>query len=303
MNLNNIDLNLFIAFDVIYTEGNLTKAGKVLGITQPAVSNALSRLRETFDDELFVRNSGGMTPTPMAQNIVGDIRKALSLMRNSVAESDSFDPYTAKTLYKIAIGDTSEYRLLPDLLRSLGKEAPDVDIESFRADRTDTPRELASGNIDFAVDPPIHTDSSLHHAKLFKDKYVIAVRNKHPLTKLKKITLDDYLSMHHMHISSRRKGLGHVDIALTKLGVTRRILLRAQHFLVSPFILEQSNLVLTTSNGFAESLNLKTLKLPFKVPNLELHLYWHSSHATDPSNIWMRKLILSTYGKILKNKK
>ena len=73
MNLNNIDLNLFIAFDVIYTEGNLTKAGKVLGITQPAVSNALSRLRETFDDDLFVRNSGGMTPTPLAQNIVGDI--------------------------------------------------------------------------------------------------------------------------------------------------------------------------------------------------------------------------------------
>ena len=103
MNLNNIDLNLFIAFDVIYREANLTKAGKVLGITQPAVSNALARLRDTFDDELFIRTSEGMTPTPAAQNIIIDIQQALTLMRNSVAEVENFNPYTARTLFKIAI--------------------------------------------------------------------------------------------------------------------------------------------------------------------------------------------------------
>ena len=303
MNLNNIDLNLFIAFDVIYTEGNLTKAGKILGITQPAVSNSLSRLRDTFDDELFIRTSGGMKPTPAAQNIIGDIRAALDLMRNSIAESDSFNPSTARTLFKIAIGDTSEYRLLPSLLKSLEESAPEVDIESFSTPRRETPRELAAGNIDFAIDPPIHANKSLNHSKIFEDKYVIAVRKDHPLCKLKKITLENYLELSHIHISSRRKGMGHVDIALSKLGVFRRIVLRAQHFLVTPFILEQSDLVMTTSEGFAKSLNLKTLNLPFKVPKLELHLYWHTSREGDPSNVWMRNLILSAYGNILKKNK
>ena len=302
MNLNNIDLNLFIAFDVIYREANLTKAGKVLGITQPAVSNALARLRDTFDDELFIRTSEGMTPTPAAQNIIIDIQQALTLMRNSVAEVENFNPYTARTLFKIAIGDTSEYRLLPDLLNALEEKAPEVDIESFSAPRRDTPRELSSGSIDFAIDPPIHTDVNLKHTKIFEDKYVIAVRKNHPLTKLKKITLKDYLNLSHVHISNRRKGMGQVDMALSKLGATRRIVLRAQNFLVTPFILEQSNLVMTTSQRFASSLNLRTLDLPFKVPKLELHLYWHNNRENDPSNVWMRKLILSTYGKILKKK-
>ena len=293
MNLNNVDLNLFIAFDIIYTEGNLTKAGKILGITQPAVSNALLRLRETFNDELFIRTSNGMTPTPAAQNIILDVRQALSLLRNSVAESERFDPVTAKTLFRIAIGDTSEYRLLPSLLKELGTLAPEVDIESFSVPRKETPRELAAGNIDFAIDPPIHNESSLNHSKIYEDKYVIAVKKNHPLVKLNKITLEDYLSLSHIHISSRRKGLGHVDLALAKIGATRRIVLRAQHFLVAPYILDQSNLVMTTSKGFAQSLNLKTLELPFKVPKLELHLYWHSSRDADPANRWMRNSILS----------
>ncbi|MDG2060979.1 MAG: LysR family transcriptional regulator [SAR86 cluster bacterium] len=302
MNLNNVDLNLFIAFDIIYTEGNLTKAGKILGITQPAVSNALLRLRETFNDELFIRTSNGMTPTPAAQNIILDVRQALSLLRNSVAESERFDPVTAKTLFRIAIGDTSEYRLLPSLLKELGTLAPEVDIESFSVPRKETPRELAAGNIDFAIDPPIHNESSLNHSKIYEDKYVIAVKKNHPLVKLNKITLEDYLSLSHIHISSRRKGLGHVDLALAKIGTTRRIVLRAQHFLVAPYILDQSNLVMTTSKGFAQSLNLKTLELPFKVPKLELHLYWHSSRDADPANRWMRNSILSAYGNIFKNK-
>ncbi|SVE44453.1 uncharacterized protein METZ01_LOCUS497307, partial [marine metagenome] len=96
MNLSDKDLNLFVVFDVIYSERNLTKSGEVLGITQPAVSNALSRLRKNFDDELFVRTSKGMIPTPVAQNMIKDIRQALDLIRNSISESDSFNPKTAQ---------------------------------------------------------------------------------------------------------------------------------------------------------------------------------------------------------------
>ena len=104
MNLKETDLNLFKAFDVIYTEKNLTKAGEVLGITQPAVSNALSRLREMFNDELFIRSSKGMLPTPVAQDIIGDVREALGLMNKTISQTDSFDPLTSEITFKISIG-------------------------------------------------------------------------------------------------------------------------------------------------------------------------------------------------------
>ncbi len=113
MNLNKVDLNLFIVFDAIYTEANLTRAGQIVGITQPAVSNALSRLRETFNDPLFVRTAQGMVPTPMAQNIIGPVRNALQLLRVSVQESRSFDPQQANKTYRISMTDLTEAVILP----------------------------------------------------------------------------------------------------------------------------------------------------------------------------------------------
>ena len=298
MNLSNKDLNLFVVFDVIYKEKNLTKAGQVLGITQPAVSNALSRLREEFKDQLFVRTSKGMIPTPVAQNMIDDIRQALELIRSSITDSETFNPKTARNTFKISIGDTSEYRLLPELIKQLTKSAPDVDIESYLTPRSETPKELASGNIDFAIDPPIHTDSNLRHQKIYEDEYVLIISKKHPIASKKTISLDDYLNLGHMHISKRPIGLGHVDMTLSKLGLTRRIALRAQHFLVAPYILDKSKLAITSIKSFARGRDLKVFKLPFDIESLILHLYWHGNKDQDPANIWMRDLIMSTYGKI-----
>ena len=298
MKINETDLNLFSVFEVIYSERNLTKAAKVLGITQPAVSNALSRLRVMFDDKLFVRSAKEMLPTTVAQNIIGDARNALNLMRNTISESESFNPKTAKNTYKISIGDTSEYRLLPELIKQLNSSAPDIDVESYLTPRDDTPRELAGGNIDFAIDPPIHADPSLRHQKIYEDNYVLIVRNNHPIVKRRKISLEEYLNLSHIHISKRREGLGHVDATLSRLGHSRRIGLRAQHYLVAPYIIEKSDLAITSIKSFARGRNLKTFKLPFDINPLVLHLYWHETRDLDPANQWMRKLILSAYGKI-----
>ena len=298
MNLSDKDLNLFVVFDVIYTERNLTKSGEVLGITQPAVSNALSRLRENFNDELFVRTSKGMVPTPVAENMVNDIRQALDLIRNSISESESFNPKTANATFRISIGDTSEYRLLPQLIKNISYLAPGVDVESYLTPRTETPKELAAGNIDFAIDPPIHSDPNLRNKKIYQDDYVLVVNKKHPIAKKKKISLEDYLNLSHIHISKRASGLGHVDTTLNRLGLTRRIALRAQHFLVAPYIIDQSNLAMTTIKSFSRGRELKVFQLPFKINPLVLHLYWHVNKDMDPANKWMRKLILKTYGKI-----
>ena len=298
MNLSDKDLNLFVVFDVIYTERNLTKSGEVLGITQPAVSNALSRLRENFNDELFLRTSKGMVPTPVAENMVNDIRQALDLIRNSISESESFNPKTANATFRISIGDTSEYRLLPQLIKNISNSAPGVDVESYLTPRTETPKELAAGNIDFAIDPPIHSDPNLRNKKIYQDDYVLVVNKKHPIAKKKKISLEDYLNLSHIHISKRASGLGHVDTTLNRLGLTRRIALRAQHFLVAPYIIDQSNLAMTTIKSFSRGRELKVFQLPFKINPLVLHLYWHVNKDMDPANKWMRELILKTYGKI-----
>lgn len=298
MNLSDKDLNLFVVFDTIYTEKNLTKAGQVLGITQPAVSNALSRLRDQFKDELFVRSSKGMTPTPVAENMIGDIRIALDLIRNSITESETFSPKTAKATFKISIGDTSEYRLLPELIKNISNSAPDIDVQSYLTPRTETPKELAAGNIDFAIDPPIHSNTNLRSKKIYQDDYVLVVNKKHPIAKKKEISLEDYLDLSHIHISKRPSGLGQVDTTLNRLGIKRRIALRAQHFLVAPYIIEQSNLAMTTIKSFAKGREFKVLKLPFKINPLVLHLYWHVNKHSDPANKWMRRLIFSTYGKI-----
>ena len=300
MNLKETDLNLFIAFDVIYTEKNLTKAGQVLGITQPAVSNALSRLRELFGDDLFIRTSKGMIPTPVANQIIKDVRSALSLIQNKISETEKFDPSIAEMTFKISIGDSSEYRLLPLLIKELAEIAPKIKVETYLTPRKDAPRELASGTIDFSIDPPVHSDPHLRHEKIYEEDYVMIVRKDHPILNLKEITIEDYLKLSHIHISNRKTGLGHVDMALYRLGLSRDISLRAQHFLVAPYIVEQSDLAITTTKGFAVDRDLAWRELPFEIEPLILHLYWHEAKDSDPSTKWMKDLMLKTYGKLQK---
>jgi len=298
MKIKDTDLNLFIAFDVIYTEKNLTKSGQVLGITQPAVSNALARLRDLFNDELFIRTSRGMIPTPVANQLIGDIRNALSLIQNTISVSEKFDPSTAEMTFKISIGDTSEYRLLPLLIKQLAEIAPKVKVETYLTARKDAPRELASGAIDFSIDPPLQSDQHLKHEKIYQEDYVMIVREDHPILKKQKITIEDYLELSHIHISNRKTGMGHVDMTLYKLGLTRDIYLRAQHFLVAPYIVEQSDMAITTTKGFAVDRNLAWRELPFDIDPLVLHLYWHENNDNESSSKWMRDLMLKTYGKL-----
>ena len=300
MKIKDTDLNLFIAFDVIYTEKNLTKSGQVLGITQPAVSNALARLRDLFNDELFIRTSRGMIPTPVANQLIGDIRNALSLIQNTISVSEKFDPSTAEMTFKISIGDTSEYRLLPLLIKELAEIAPRVKVETYLTPRKDAPRELASGAIDFSIDPPLQSDQHLKHEKIYQEDYVMIVRKDHPILKKQKITIEDYLDLSHIHISNRKTGMGHVDMTLYKLGLSRDIYLRAQHFLVAPYIVEQSDMAITTTKGFAVDRNLAWRELPFDIDPLVLHLYWHENNDNESSSKWMRDLMLKTYGKLQK---
>jgi len=290
MDLKNVDLNLFLIFDTIYTEKNLTRAGEVLCITQPAVSNALSRLRETFNDPLFVRSPQGMIPTPVAQNIIGKIRSALQLMRASVQEQDSFDSVTSKKKFRLSMGDLAEAMVLPGILEVLQQKAPHINMVSVPIKRKEIVKELASGKLDFAIEVPVISDSQLQHVKILEDRYVCVVRKDHPQVK-GELCMEQFLALSHIHLSRRERGEGHIDQALVKLGVRRRIALRAQHYLMAPHIISRTDLALTMPHFFARQYDLQILPLPFEVPALELHLYWHEKVEQDQTNLWMRQLI------------
>lgn len=289
--MNKVDLNLFIVFDAIYTEANLTRAGQIVGITQPAVSNALARLRDTFNDPLFIRTAQGMVPTPMAQNIIGPVRNALQLLRTSVQESRTFNPAQANKTYRISMTDLSEQILLPPLLQTLCRQAPSIHIESFLSKRREMTKELAAGRLDFAIDAPVNTDPQVRHVKLLDDQYVCAMRQGHPLAKTS-ISLDEYLAMSHIHISSRRHGLGYVDLTLGKMGLQRKVTLRSQHYLMAISVLQKTDMAITIPEHFARRYQLHYVPLPVDVPRIETHLYWHGSTDQDPANRWMREQMI-----------
>lgn len=291
MRLNQVDLNLFVVFETIYAKRNLTRAAEVLCISQPAVSNALLRMRKTFNDQLFVSTPQGMVPTPVAENIVGRVGEALRLLNASVQEADLFLPINSQRVFRVSMNDLTEALLLPVLGEMLQRQAPGIRIESYFISRRDVPRELAAGALDLAIDTPLIDAPQLCHGPLMSERYVCMLRRGHPLAD-QTLSLENYLGLGHIHVSSRREGLGHVDAALNKLGKPRKIQMRVQHYMVAPLIAMRTDLALTVPLGMAQGYDTIQLELPFELPALESHLYWHRSADQDQANVWLRDKLL-----------
>ncbi len=292
MRLDRVDLNLFVMFDVIYTERNLTRAAEVLNLTQPAVSNALNRLRDVFDDELFVRNPRGMEPTPVADNIIAQVREALTLLNFSLNEGAIFDPLRTEKTFNLSMNDLSEFMLLPPLLEGLKQQSEQIKTRCYYVSRDELAKDLASGQLDLAIDAPLVNSPNLMQAPLSSEDYVCVVREGHPKVK-KKLSIEQYIELDHVHVSSRRSGAGHVDIALQRMGLSRGIAVRVQHYMVARRIIEHTDLAWTLPRALARRLNLKIVELPFELATLDWHLYWHKSADNDQANRWMREQLLA----------
>ena len=298
MKISAFDLNLFVIMNSIYTEGSLTKAAEVVGITQPAVSNALSRLREKFDDDLFVRTGSGMVPTQKTENIIKDIQNALQLMQKSVNEPDEFDPKTSQKTFRISLGDINEGRILAILISKIEKLAPNIKLECYYTGRGQVPHALATNELSFAVDPFIPNSKDTNSTKVFSDKFVIAHRANHPVSKITEITLDEALKLKYINISNRKRGASVVEMEMQKMQLQPEIALRAQHYLVTPEIVRSTDLCLLCSETFAKKHGLSYVNLPFDVPPLEQYLIWHKSDDNDGSHIWMRTLIAESFQEV-----
>ena len=166
MQINNVDLNLFVVFDAIYVEGNISRAAKRLHLTQPAVSNALARLRRIYDDPLFVRSAGGVTPTILAQTMIADVRQALRLMQRSLDGNLAFDPITSDRHYRISMGEMEVATVLPALMVRLADVAPGVSVQCYQYNRRDLVGALGAGEIDLAIDIPQLSSTALRNQVL-----------------------------------------------------------------------------------------------------------------------------------------
>lgn len=298
MRLEKVDLNLFVVFDAIYRERSVTKVAEHLNLTQPAVSNALNRLRQTFDDPLFERTPDGMSPTPVADNVVADVRKALSLLGRSVSSNASFDPATSEKAFHLGMNSLAEALLLPLLYKRIESSAPHTTITSFYDSRDSATNDLKAGNIDILLDTPLVNAKHLSQMHLGESPYVVAMRKKHPMAR-RDLSMEDYLACGHIHVSSRRKGRGQMDVALHNLGFRRRIPMRVRNYLIAAKIAEQTDLLWTVPSVLAKELPLQSTPLPFNVDPLVWNLYWPKGKENDPAIQWMSALLKESADTIL----
>ena len=292
MNPRNIDLNLFVVFDAIYREGNITKAAKRQGLTQSAVSHALARLRATLDDPLFLRQGTQMMPTPFARSILEPVRDALDSLRSHAQHLDAFDPTKAQRLMKIGIHDVLEASFLPQLIQGIKSHAPGVDIASVRSVRNELEDDLREGALDMVIDVGLPLSDAIAREKLFHMEHVVVVREGHPLCH-GSFGIDDYLDYGHVQVSARRFGAGFVDIALAQLNKSRRVELRCQQNYSACRVVSQTDLIATIPKVYAQraatQFENRILPLPLTLPQLDVYLYWHVNGDRDVGNLWVRE--------------
>lgn len=288
-------MNLFPVLDAIYATRNLTRAAERLHITQPAVSNALARLRRSLDDQLFIRTPTGMSPTPLTESIMPRVQQALALLGSSITEQHTFDPASAQKTLRMSMNDMAETLLLPRLLEHLQQVAPGIGIESYYVPRDQLVKELAANSLDFGLDIPMVSATQLQQQRLVADRYQVMLRPDHPLAGQSSLTLEQYLALEHIHVSSRRSGPGIADIALNKLGRRRKVKLRVQHYRVAPMVVQKTDLALTIPASLARQHSAKLFELPFQIPQMDWHLLWHRSQDDDGANRWLREQIIALF--------
>jgi DNA-binding transcriptional LysR family regulator len=299
MSFLTLDLNLLRVFDAVMTEQNLTRAAGHLAMTQPAVSNAIKRLRESLGDELLIRTAYGVKPTPRAEAMWPQVRAALASMEAAVMP-ETFDVSKAQATFRLAMADATAAYWLPSLMRSIEREAPGVNIRMMPLTTREPRPMLLRGDIDLAVGffPGVaaqlsyETGSPIRHERLYSGEYVCVMRKQHPLAK-SKLDVDAYCNANHLLVSFSGRAHGLVDEALAQMGRERRILLTVNQFFTAGRVVANSDLItvlpkhLMVATGMTDALLWR--ELPFAMPAVHLDMLWHERDGRSPAHRWLRQ--------------
>lgn len=299
VNINDVDLNLLRAFDAVLRDRSVTAAAARVGLTQPAMSNALGRLRTLFGDALFVRTPRGMHPTPFAQSIAEPVRRALGLIEATLTQAGAFVPAESDRTFRVHMSDIGEMVFLPPLLERLQRDAPNVKLETRPVDEAELPEALASGEVDLAIGFLPGLRAPVRGEHVFTDPYVCLMRADHPFAG-ERLTRRQFLETSHALVSSSGSGHRVIEEAMLAAGMHRRIALRVPHFTVVPMILERTDLVVTVPSRVArifEGLGrFRSMPAPVAIPRAAVKVHWHDRYGGDPGNRWLRELLVELHG-------
>jgi len=298
MELKDIDLNLLVVFNQLLAERSVSKAAGNLGLSQPAVSNALARLRKLTGDTLFLRTTRGMEPTPFAQQLAEPIAYALGMIHGAVNQKTSFDPASAQRAFTIGMTDIGEIYFLPRLMEELAAAAPGVTMSTVRNTAVNLRDDIEAGQIDLAVGLLPQLKAGFFQRRLFRQRYVCMFRKGHRLDK-RKVSLAEFSAAEHVVVVSEGTGHGKVDELLERSGVARKVLLTVPHFVAVGHILHHSDLVATVPERLAQALvgpfELAYVAHPARLPEIAINMFWHAKYHKDPANEWLRGLVFRTH--------
>lgn len=292
MNYKNLDLNLLTVFDAVMTELNVTRAADRLRMTQPAVSNALKRLRHLLNDELFLKVPSGVTPTPKAIKIWPPVRDALSQIRQTL-EPATFNPATATVAFTIAMNDFTANLLLLKLLTVLENSAPNMSVRTMPTTYINAPMLLEQAEIDIAVGVFSNPGLRLRSHALLISPFICAMRRDHPLAN-KKLTLQDYVQAKHLLVTLSGESTGLLEPILQERGLQRQIVLTVNQFAVTPKIIANSDLIavlptrVIQMSELADQLHLAPLPLEIEIAPSTLKMMWHERNHHEPAQQWLR---------------
>lgn len=304
MNISRVDLNLLKYLDVLLREKNVTRAAEQLGITQPAMSNGLKRLRELFDDPLLIRTSEGMTATQRAIDLQPQVRAVLAQTEVMLAPGEQFRPEESRRVYRIMTSDYAEATLVPHLVRRLREEAPHVVLD-FLTPSDVSYVDMEQGRVDMAINRFNEMPRSFHQVTLWRDSFSCLLNRGNPIAA--HFDLEAYLSAQHIWVSKtgfgvgfgmnpeKLGGLGWIDQALARIGKNRRITIFTRHYQMPALLAMTNDLVATLPTRVArmqaENPQLIIKEPPFEIPEFELKMAWSPLLHHNAAHRWLRRLL------------
>jgi DNA-binding transcriptional LysR family regulator len=300
MKLADIDLNLLVVFRQLLREGRVSRTAQVLGLSQPAVSNALRRLRHLLEDDLFLRTPQGMVPTPHAQALALPVSQALDDLQRALSLRASFDPASSDRCFTLAMTDVGELYFLPVLMGALAQLAPAVTLRCVPVADAALHSAMATGRVDLALGwlPP--AEAGFFQQALFRQRYVALLRAQHPLARRRQIGAALYRQATHVCVASAGTGHGQVEDALERLGIARRVALTVPHYVALGPVLASADLLATVPERFAERVTqpfgLVTRPLTTRLPTSTICQLWHAHQHREPGHQWLRAQVAQLFG-------
>lgn len=296
--VRSLDLNLLKALDALLDERNVTRAASLLGVTQPAMSAMLTRLREAFGDPLFIRAQRGIIPTERAAELSKPVKQVLSEV-GALLQPQAFEPGTATLTFTIAATDYALRAIAVPFLTALKRLAPHMRVALVPVEDQKLQTQLERGEIDLALVTPQSTPPGLHARRLFDESYVGVLRAGHPAIQgRRRLTLNQFCALDHALVSYTGGGFsGVTDEALNKLGKQRRVTLSVKSFLVLPEILRASDLIAVVPRRLAVGVDgIVMFEPPVEISGFTKVAAWHERTHRDPAHRWLRELLNKTCG-------